>query len=569
MAVRISSPDRQASCCQILLRCLVFALVSLSLNCLVWPANQQIDVARSGVIDRAAKLRGDGRIEDAIKVLSEAISADPKCVACYLLRSNIFASKGRFTEAASDAKKLMALEPTVASHRARLGCYLAEAGHFDEGLRLCNEATRLAPTCLEVFYLRATVYQLRPGKLQAAIADARKALDPANPHCGFFLASLLRRAGDRRQAVLELNRVLKREPKFEPALFMRAQIEWETQKVDAAMQDWKQCCSIAPQDPNAFLAYGTCLEFRKRYDEAVKAYGKVIEIDPACSNALQCRSGIYRMQGNNFQALTDLKRVMKLAQGDPEQLAKVTQLSVTNYCELLIGLHRLQEGLEFCNCWLGKSGLASNMQRLLREERGQFNFLLGNYSNAFVDFQNATKGGKVSMGDRLDAEFVRTANQLDGRAAALSLCNHFLKFNPKSPWLLKASYDLQQGSGNLNEALATVDQLILLKPDMCELHEEKAELLVKTRSFDKALAEYDLLIGLNPKRARRYEVSKLKLYESMARYDQAIGEYTKLIEGAPPNAELLYSRADLYDKVGDKEKANRDRKAAEALLSKF
>src|SRR6516165_1007471 len=120
MAVRISSPDRQASCCQILLRCLVFALVSLSLNCLVWPANQQIDVARSGVIDRAAKLRGDGRIEDAIKVLSEAISADPKCVACYLLRSNIFASKGRFTEAASDAKKLMALEPTVASHRARL-----------------------------------------------------------------------------------------------------------------------------------------------------------------------------------------------------------------------------------------------------------------------------------------------------------------------------------------------------------------------------------------------------------------------------------------------------------------
>ncbi|PWU03325.1 MAG: hypothetical protein C5B53_00530 [Candidatus Melainabacteria bacterium] len=524
------------------------------------------DLANQTLIDQAVKLRDAGQHEAAIKILNQAISTNADCVSCYVLRADLLEANKKFSEAASDARRLIALEPKVANHRARLGCYLAEAGQFDEGLRLCNEAVGESPNSQEIFYLRAKVYQLRSEKLQAAIADARKALDPNNPHSGMFYAGLLLRAGDRRGTLQELNRILKLAPKFEPALCLRAKLEWEANEVDTAMRDWRTCCAIAPHDASAFYGYGTCLQLGKHYPEAIKAYNKALAINPASACTLQCRAAIYRIQNKNAEALADLKRVMKIIQGRPDELQEPT---ITNYCHLLIILHRQQEAVDFCNYWLSKSDVPAHLRRCFQLNRGNCHFLSEDYPLALADFVAATEGGKIVTGDRYDAEYVLSLDRVQGQAAAIALCNHLLQAKPRSAWLLKTSYDLEHTHGLLNRSLDAVDQLILAEPQNYQFHEERATLLTKTKSLEKALAEYDLLIRLNPQRFRQYQFNKVRLYERLGQTAQAILECTKLLEEGATNAEVLYTRADLYEKIGYKDRAYQDRKAADAILNKL
>jgi tetratricopeptide (TPR) repeat protein len=538
-----------------------------------WPCGWAQDATAtsdtSQLLDKGFKLRNEGRLDDVIRLMDEAISANPNCIDCYLLRSNALEAQGHFRDAARDARKLVALDAKSASFRARLGNYLARAGNYAEGIALCDQAIKLDPNCAEAFYHRATVNYLRHDRMQAALADAGKAarIDPHNGHYGTLYASILKEAGNKKQCDLEIKRVLEADKNFEPAWFLRGQIAWDEHRLESALQDWSLCCSLNPGDANAFASYGACLRKLKRFDAALKAYSKAIALNPELVCALDVRAGIYRDRGDNARSLADLKRATEVAQRLPSP-PSVQEAILTDYCDTLLICKRLKDGIAVCSVCLHKKPLPDSLRKRLFRYRGQFYFILGNVSAASKDFQIASENDRISMGERYDTEYLLALDKQGQRRRAIDLGDKLLKLKPSDDILAKTLSSLKQQSGNLAGCLDDLNQLIALQPNDRELREDRLKLLIKMGHVQKALNEYDCLIRMHPSDSDKYRLKKIDLYERIGRDAEAVKEYSQLIKAQPQNAELLYSRADLYERLGGKDNARRDRKAADALLSR-
>ena len=74
-----------------------------------------------------------------------------------------------------------------------------------------------------------------------------------------------------------------------------------------------------------------------------------------------------------------------------------------------------------------------------------------------------------------------------------------------------------------------------------------------------AIADFSKAIELDPSDTHAYS-QRGKIFKSLGRYTEALSDFTKAIElNKPDKVILLQERANLYDKMGDKKKAERDR----------
>ena len=76
---------------------------------------------------------------------------------------------------------------------------------------------------------------------------------------------------------------------YHHALFLLAQ-----GKKEEALNDFRRAIAIAPRFCEALNATGTCLFELEQYDEAVRKFDKLIEIDPHHSEALSKREMILK-----------------------------------------------------------------------------------------------------------------------------------------------------------------------------------------------------------------------------------------------------------------------------------
>jgi tetratricopeptide (TPR) repeat protein len=84
-----------------------------------------------------------GRVDEAITSLREAIEADPEHPAAYDQLGTILAEQGKFEEAASDYRHLLRIQPSPAAHR-KLAQVLMRLGRIEEAKK--EMAKALDPT---------------------------------------------------------------------------------------------------------------------------------------------------------------------------------------------------------------------------------------------------------------------------------------------------------------------------------------------------------------------------------------------------------------------------------------
>ena len=88
------------------------------------------------------------------------------------------------------------------------------------------------------------------------------------------------------------------------------------------------------------------------------------------------------------------------------------------------------------------------------------------------------------------------------------------------------------------------------------------------RQYDKAIADYNKFIELNPKLAEAYRKRGMA-YEDNRQYDKAISDFTKIIKLKPKDVEAYDLRAYAYESKGQDDKAIADfDKAIEIIYSR-
>lgn len=123
--------------------------------------------------------------------------------------------------------------------------------------------------------------------------------------------------------------------------------------------------------------------------------------------------------------------------------------------------------------------------------------------------------------------------------------------------------------GKYGEALNIVNSLIIENPFIAEYHNFKATCLINLNQTDKALTSMSFAIKMMPDTPYLYQTRAI-LLQSYGMYDQAIFDYSKIIELLPDNKQFrgvaLSNRGNCKSAKRDFEGALEDLKEAEKLL---
>ena len=93
---------------------------------------------------------------------------------------------------------------------------------------------------------------------------------------------------------------------------------------------------------------------------------------------------------------------------------------------------------------------------------------------------------------------------------------------------------------HLEEALASYDKAIALKPDFAEAYSNRGNALRDLKRPEEALASYDKTIALKPDYAEAYSNRGSALLD-LKRAEEALASYDKAIALKPDYACLLYT----------------------------
>jgi protein O-GlcNAc transferase len=188
-----------------------------------------------------------GELNNALRMYSAAITAEPKLFQAYYQRATVYISLGRDREAQDDLKKVLELKPDFARAYRAIGPIYLDAGKTDEAIQAFAKALELDPTLtgVRVFYASALIKKNEPAKaliqLQTAIEKGEKTA------LAYALLGLAEeRTNKFDEAFADYNRAIEMDATSATALEGRARLHEKKGALDKAISDYSASYKSQP-----------------------------------------------------------------------------------------------------------------------------------------------------------------------------------------------------------------------------------------------------------------------------------------------------------------------------------
>lgn len=302
--------------------------------------------------------------------------------------------------------------------------------------------------------------------------------------------------------------------------------------------------NIAPpgnsRDEFEWLSYGNKLLRSQKYEKAVDAFERAIQIKPDLSQAWYARGRAQRLQQKYKEALQSFNKATTY---NPTYDPAWRELGDT-----LFALNRYEEARQ----------VLEKVISLKPDEfiayRGLCNVLgeLGNYPKAIKACDQAIKINpqplqyilrgdiRISMGDTSEA---------------IKDFNEALRLQPDNPFAYRRRGVARSSEENYQNALEDLNKAIALQPDNAYAYVDRGIVLAMMGNRKAFIQDFDRALRLEPDSAAIY--NKRGTARSILQDDKgAIEDYTAAIRFAPQSAYLYYK------KLGDVRSAEKDYKTA-------
>lgn len=251
---------------------------------------------------------------------------------------------------------------------------------------------------------------------------------------------------------------------------------------------YEQAVRVAPDAPRAWTNLGTAYEEQDRSAEAIRAFSKALEVDPARAIAYLNRGSSYRKRAELAAAEADYHTFIRLAPGDyrgPFALGS-----------LYASAGRYDDALR----WLDLAGRLNERSALPARELAEVYLSIG----------------------RPDAT-IQALEQARSRDAAIADAHYFT--------LLGAAYG---GLARYDEAIYAFDRALEIDPTHFEARLNRGYARLRSNKPREALSDFDLAIAHSPNTARAHH-GRAEALAKLYRHQEALDAARRAQTLAPEN----------------------------------
>lgn len=314
---------------------------------------------------------------------------------------------------------------------------------------------------------------------------------------------------------------IEKNPEDEEAYFNRGVVRSSLGLLEEAIDDWNEAIKLNPDYSEAYFVRGLLNQHLGRYEEAIKSFDKLIEQLPT-SLVLCCRGSVKAEQKQIKNALEDFDEALKLTPGYLPAIGSKGIIKITELGKLDEGIADLDKVIEAIEKSQNQEDLEDINARAAYFMRGLARKQKGLQELAIQDLKKAIALGPISHYDIL--EFASADHKIDG-----VLLEKITQIIP-------------------NPATYTARSMAILNP------------LFGIKYSNKA-------IELNPKYAYAYFTRGVRKAQ-LEKYQEAKEDFDKAIELNITEKAVYKKRAEIHEKLGMEELAQKDREMYEKLNRK-
>jgi tetratricopeptide (TPR) repeat protein len=234
----------------------------------------------------AAELLKDGRVDEAIVNIQQALEYRPANAEAYANLGEALGKKGRLEESFAQYRRALEIEPDNVLAQANYGSALLASGRSNEAIPHYERALAAKPDLARANAGLGDAY-LQSGRTEEAIGQFQKALmeDANNVGTLANLGTALAQKGRLDDAILNFHRALEIDPHFALARINLGNALLQSGRDDAAIAQFQKALEIDPDSSAAHNGLGYGYMQTGHAEEAVMQFKAAVEIDPRNAGA--------------------------------------------------------------------------------------------------------------------------------------------------------------------------------------------------------------------------------------------------------------------------------------------
>ena len=360
---------------------------------------------------------------------------------------------GQWEEAIGYYRAALAVRPAASAVYTNLGLALYSNGRVDESIAEYRKAIELDPANGKAHDLLGNALG-KKGRVDEAIAEHRNAieLDPRSAAAHNNLGGALRDKGLQDEAIVEFRKAIELDSKYAaPYSGLGNALLMGKGRVDEAIAEHRKATLLDPKSAIGYTNLGNSLWAGGRLDEAVAAHRRAIELDPKLAFAYNNLASALYSQKKLDDAIAVYRRAIELA---PKMMQAHHGLGL-----VLRDKGRIEEAIAEWNKVIE-----------LKPKSAVAHYYLGLGLQARGDLDGAERALREAV--RLNGE--RHGAAIDALAELLEL------------------------RGNLKEAIATYQRILILNPTHASAHYHLGMALKAKGDAGQAIAAFEEAVRASP-----------------------------------------------------------------------
>lgn len=272
-------------------------------------------------LQQAINFHRQGRFAEAESGYRAVLARAPKQFEALNYLGVLKMQQGDLSEAARLLSAAAAVRPAAADVQSNLGAVLTALGRHQEALAAFDRVVAAAPRDLDARFNRGVVLASL-GRYDEALAayDAVLAAKPGEPAALINRSIVLARLGRHAEALAACDRALAAMPNSPDALLNRGNVLIKLDRHADALAAFDRLLTINPNHVDTLNNRGIALKELGRYDEALAACDRALAIKPDHADAHVSRGNILARRGDHEAALEAFDRALQVRPDDPEAL---------------------------------------------------------------------------------------------------------------------------------------------------------------------------------------------------------------------------------------------------------